>query len=89
MSKRTIIRVDDLKKYYTNKSMYPKGVKRWTVKKIKMPTRNRGSQVLWEKSFKNKKSAESYANCKREGKKKCEKFNYEKHTGFSKPNWGE
>lgn len=49
---------------YNAKKMFPISGKGWVVQRVKHPTRNRGSQVLWAKTFKTKKQAQIYANRK-------------------------
>ncbi|MDO8659658.1 MAG: hypothetical protein Q7K54_03590 [Candidatus Parcubacteria bacterium] len=46
---------------YNAKKHFPKSGKGWNVERIKYPTMRRGSQVVWAKTFKTKKEADSYA----------------------------
>ena len=42
---------------FLNKEDYYKPEKGWVIKKVKLPTRNKGSQTIWSKDFSNYKEA--------------------------------
>lgn len=50
---------------YNAKKRFPITGKGWVVQRIKHPTRNSGSQVMWSKRFKTKKQAMEFYNKKK------------------------
>jgi hypothetical protein len=55
IKKRSFIQV------YNAKEVFPMSGKGWVVQRVKFPTMNTGSQIIWSKTFATKKQAEEFA----------------------------